>query len=86
MSSVDLLGSQSGHSGGREISTSASRRNQGNGDRANFYDGSNVRNDRSREAQAANRVESTPLKVKLISGSHGISNLLVMKAILLRTL
>ena len=75
MSSVDLLGSQSSHCNGREIRRCAFRLNQGDGGGADFFDVSAIGDDRSREAYAANRVESTPLKVKLIPGSHGASNL-----------
>ena len=86
MSSVDLLGSQSSHGGGREISRCASRLNQGGGGKAGFCDGSVIGDDRFREAHAANRVKSAPLEVKLIPESHETSNLQVMEAILVRTL
>ena len=78
-SSVNLLGSQSGHGGGHEINRCASRLNQGDGGGAGFCDGSIISDDRSRETHTSNQVESAPLKVKLIRGSHGISNLQVME-------
>ena len=86
MSSVDLLGSQSGHGGDRKISTCASRLTQDGEGGAGFCDGSVVGDDRSRETRAANRIESAFLKVKLIPGFHGIFNLQMLEAILLRAL
>jgi len=46
VSSVDLLGSQSGHGGGREISKCASRLNQDGGGGTGFCDGSAIGGDR----------------------------------------
>ena len=86
MLSVDLLSSQSGHGSGRGISIWASTLNQAGRVETCFCDGSIIGDGKSRKSHAAHGVESSPLKVRSVPGSHGMSNLLVMDAIPLRTL
>ena len=74
MSSVDLLGSQSGHVGGHGTSVHASSLTLDGGGEPGFCDGSAIGEGTSRKVDAAQRVEFSPLKVGLILGSHEISN------------
>ena len=64
--SVDLLGSQSGHDGGYGSSKYAPRLNQSGGVEL-ACDKSTVGDGKSRKAHIANRVEYSPLKIGLVS-------------------
>jgi len=78
--------SQSGYGGGRRTVGRASSSNHGGGGGSGLHDGSTAVDNRSEKAHATKRVESAPLKIKLISGSHEKFNSSVIKVILLGTL
>ena len=78
--------SQADHGGGRGADNHASSLNQSGRDGTGLRDGSAAINNRSVKTHAAERVESTPLKIELISESHEKYKLLVIEVIILRTI
>ena len=65
--------SQSGYGGGQGIAGRASSLNQGGAGETSLRDGSAAIDNRFEKTHSADRVESSPLKIKLIPGSYGKS-------------